>query len=323
MERSQYREQAQKIVFRRRCAAEAEAERMREEYFFDHPDCHRLERELTDLAAAGLKAALAGDTQQVSALRLQQETVRARRDELLCAEGLTIDSFAPRYHCSRCQDTGRVEGKVCACVLTLEREMLARELGGGTPLEDSDFSLFSLEYYPVETDERGGSPRRRMERVLARCRGYADSFDRRAGNLLFVGATGLGKTHLSLAIAKEVIAKGYFVLYGSAQNFLENLEREHFGKKEGDTLRQLQQCDLLILDDLGAEFTSPFVVASVYNIINTRILSGRATIVSTNLSLREIESRYTERLLSRFVGCYEMHEFAGRDVRVLKRLSSR
>ena len=139
-------------------------------------------------------------------------------------------------------------------------------------------------------------------------------------NILFVGATGLGKTHLSLAIAKEVTAKGHFVLYGSAQNFLETLEREHFGKKEGDTLSQLQQCDLLILDDLGAEFTSPFVAASVYNIINTRILSGRPTVVSTNLSLREIESRYTERLLSRFVGCYEVLEFLGRDVRVLKRL---
>ena len=321
MERSQLRQEAQKKVFRRKCAAEAEAQRRREEYFANHPECCQAQRELTDLAAAGLKAALAGDAQQVSSLRERQEAARAKYDELLRADGLTSDSFSPQYHCPLCQDSGRVDGKVCSCVLALEREMLVRELGGGTPLEDSDFSLFSLDYYPVETDTRGISPRRKMEQVLTRCRQYAASFDRKAGNLLFVGATGLGKTHLSLAIAKEVTARGYFVLYGSAQNFLENLEREHFGKKEGDTLRQLQQCDLLILDDLGAEFTSPFVVSAVYNVINTRILSGRATIVSTNLSLRELEGRYTERLLSRFVGCYEMLEFAGRDIRVLRRLT--
>ena len=322
MERSEYRAEAQKIVFRRKCAAEDKAEQLRQDYMASHPELHRLEREMTELASAGLKAALSGDSQQVGALRARHEETKARWLEMLAADQKTPDSFLPQYVCPRCQDTGKVNGKVCDCVLALEREMLSKKLGSGTPLEGSDFSLFSLSYYSEEEDERGHSPRQRMEQILHRCRSYAADFGRTSENLLFVGATGLGKTHLSLAIAKEVTAKGYFVLYGSAQNFLETLEREHFGKKEGDTLSQLQQCDLLILDDLGAEFTSPFVAASVYNIINTRILSGRPTVVSTNLSLREIESRYTERLLSRFVGCYEVLEFLGRDVRVLKRLKT-
>ena len=111
--------------------------------------------------------------------------------------------------------------------------MLAKALGGGTPLADSDFGLFSLEYYPVEADERGISPRRRMEQVLSRCREYAASFDLQAGNLLFSGATGLGKTHLSLAVAKEVTAKGYFVLYGSAQNFWRIWSESILAKKTG------------------------------------------------------------------------------------------
>lgn len=321
MERTKYRGEAMKIVFRRKCAAEAAAERAREEYLSSHPQYCQAEREMAKLASAGLKAAMAGDEAQIRALRQQHDEARVVRDRLLQADGLTQDSFAPKYHCPRCQDTGRVEGRICECVLSLEREMLAKELSGGAPLEESDFERFSLDYYPVEADERGVSARRRMEQIFSRCRNYAGSFDRKSGNLLFTGATGLGKTHLSLAIAREVTAKGYFVLYGSAQNFLESLEREHFGKKDGDTMRQLQQCDLLILDDLGAEFPSAFVVSAVYNIVNTRILARRPTIVSTNLTLREIESRYTERLLSRFVGCYEMLEFAGRDVRVLKRLA--
>ena len=101
---------------------------------------------MTDLAAAGLKAALAGDEVQIRTLRERHEAARARRDALLRADGLTPESFAPQYHCSRCQDTGRAGGTVCSCVQALEREMLARELGGGTPLEESDFSLFSLDY---------------------------------------------------------------------------------------------------------------------------------------------------------------------------------
>lgn len=321
MERTQFRSEAEKIVFRRKCAAEEAAERKRADYFSSHPACRDAEREMTGLAAAGLKAALTGDGALVESLRERHDQAKERRDELLRADGMTAESFLPQYVCPRCQDTGRVDGKVCECVLSLERGMLAKQLGDGTPLEQSDFAAFTLDYYPAQADEQGISPRKRMEKIFSRCRAYADGFHRHAGNLLFVGATGLGKTHLSLAIAKEVTSRGFFVLYGSVQNFLVNMEREHFGKREGDTLRQLQSCDLLILDDLGSEFPSAFVTASVYNVINSRILTGRPTIISTNLTLRQIEERYTERLLSRLVGCFEVMEFSGRDVRILRRLT--
>jgi len=135
------------------------------------------------------------------------------------------------------------------------------------------------------------------------------------------GATGLGKTHLSLAIARQVIDRGYGVVYGSAQNFMLQIERERFGRTEtSESERQLQECDLLILDDLGVEFLTQFVSAAIYNLINTRLMAEHPTIISTNLSISELEGRYSERVMSRIIANYRILPFVGRDVRQLKRM---
>ena len=149
-------------------------------------------------------------------------------------------------------------------------------------------------------------------------RGLGDVYKRQ---LLLSGNTGLGKTHLSLAIASEVMQKGYGVLYDSVINLLRRVEREHFGRGEAgaDTLEILLTCDLLILDDLGAEFDSSFYVSTVYNIINTRLNCGLPTIISTNLAPEEIGSRYGRSVLSRLEGEYEILPFFGEDIRRLKR----
>ena len=147
-----------------------------------------------------------------------------------------------------------------------------------------------------------------------------------AYNPLFIwGTVGLGKTHLSLAIAGQVINKGYGVIYGSAQNLLAKLEKEKFSFNNTEDQPQsylslVLECDLLILDDLGTEFLSQFVTAMLYNIINTRLLEGRPTIISTNLSFQEISKRYTDRLTSRLFGGYIHFEFLGRDIRIQSKI---
>ena len=90
--------------------------------------------------------------------------------------------------------------------------------------------------------------------------------------------------------------------------------------REGSTQAQLTSCDLLILDDLGTEFPSPYVNAALYDILNTRMMAEKPTIISTNLSLKELEDRYSQRFASRVTGYYGKLEFLGRDVRVQKRL---
>ena len=157
-----------------------------------------------------------------------------------------------------------------------------------------------------------------MEKVFAACKSYGEKFRADSPSLLFKGGTGLGKTHLSLAIAGKAIEKGFGVIYGSAQSFAVALERERFDRdlpEDGSTDAQLGECDLLILDDLGTEFPSAYVNAALYNIVNTRMMAGKPTIISTNLSLKELEQRYSQRFASRVTGYYGKLEFLGKDVR--------
>jgi DNA replication protein DnaC len=188
----------------------------------------------------------------------------------------------------------------------------------------STFQQFSLDYYRGKQNEQGEECYFTMQRIYQVCRKYAAEFSTESPSLLFYGKTGLGKTHLSLAIAAEVLGNGYEVVYDSIINLLQQVEREHFGrdKSEVDTLYLLLHVDLLILDDLGTEFDSPFYVSTVYNIINTRINRGLPTIINTNLDLLSIRRRYEERIVSRLFAVYECMHFEGADIRLLKKKNS-
>ena len=192
------------------------------------------------------------------------------------------------------------------------------ELNRTTPLELSSFQSFSLDFYPEKAATSSLSPRHIMEGVKRRCWEYAKSFTLQSPNLLFQGGVGLGKTHLSLAIAGKVISKGYGVIYGSAQNFFSTIESEHFGRGEDKqyTLNLIKTCDLLILDDVGTEFVTQFTTAVLYDIINTRLLSRRPTIISTNLSIDGLKSKYDDRITSRISGNYTRVQFVGSDIRI-------
>jgi len=160
--------------------------------------------------------------------------------------------------------------------------------------------------------------------VLHLCRAYAESFGAQSPNLLFTGEPGLGKTFLSAAIARVVAAKGCGVAYDTASGLLASFEREKFSRDTDEVsdaasrVRQLMSCDLLILDDLGTEMTTQFTVSALYQIVNTRLLEGRPTIISTNLPAAELKQRYSPQIASRLLGVYECYSFAGDDIRMLK-----
>jgi DNA replication protein DnaC len=158
-----------------------------------------------------------------------------------------------------------------------------------------------------------------MQKVFDYCKEYAEEFDGQGFQSIYMfGETGLGKTHLSLAIAGKVIEKGYNVIYGSAHNFFNLIEREHFGRSEnpdGTTEDKLLNCDLLILDDLGAEFITQFTVAELYNIIDTRLAKELPTIISSNIKENELEKKYNNRIASRILYSYYALPFEGNDIR--------
>lgn len=304
----------------RRLRAEEAAYANQQRFYAKCPQAEELKYRMAAEAARAAKIVLGGGNVREELTALKERNLRTQQQyrELLRANGLSEKAVLPQYTCSNCKDTGFVDGKMCSCLKELQRKLAYEQLSRSTPLHSCTFENFSLEYY------RGNElAYRQMERTLTACRGYAERFHPHSKSILFRGGTGLGKTHLSLAIANKVLEKGYGVVYGSTQNFAVSLEKERFDRIDpedaGDTNSQLISCDLLILDDLGTEFSSSYVTAALYNVINTRLQSDRPTIISTNLSFKELETRYSERLASRIIGDYAMFEFIGKDVRAQKR----
>jgi len=309
---------------RRRDRASQALERRRAEAYAKCPELMALEREISSAGLEVVKAISMGENAKAYIESLAESNLAAqeRKKVLLRGAGFPEDFLAIQYTCALCRDWGFVSGRLCDCHSTLLRSLAFAQLSELSPARESGFAQFSLAYYDTATDiELGLSPRTQMSRILSYCQGYAAEFDLSAPSLLFHGETGLGKTHLSLAIAGQVVANGYGVVYGSAQNLLSKLEKERFSynrERFGETEQTLLDCDLLILDDLGAEFSTQFTVAAIYNLINTRLLKSLPVIISTNLTAEELEQKYSRRIASRILSTYTAFQFLGRDIRQLK-----
>lgn len=318
---------ANEELARRRYQATSQAQAHLSEIYQKIPEVQRIDRELstTSLSVARAVIQQADSHQKIEELRRRNLYLQQRREQLLNQAGYPADYTEEHYHCSICKDTGAVGTKRCECYHTLLRDKACELLNRTSPLQLCSFDTFHTEYYPDFTDKNGVSPRNTMTAIYQYCLEYAQRFHPHAKSILMMGATGLGKTHLSLSIAQAVIDKGYGVVYGSAQNLLTTLEKERFSRSisEIDSLEILLGCDLLILDDLGAEFPTQFVSSCIYNIVNSRLNAGKPMIISTNLTPNELRERYTDRIVSRIVGTYEILTFCGSDIRQILRRKER
>lgn len=306
----------------RRSDAIAHAGVFREQMCARFPRLAEIEREMTGTLPEITRIILdGGDPDAMARVRARNLELQNEMALLLHAAGSNRDNFEPVFTCPLCGDTGSNDGKICDCYRQLLREEACKRLSGLSATRLTDFNELETEYYDTAVDPKSGvSVRERMAGIIEYCRNYAEQFTPDADSLLLQGSTGTGKTHLSLAIAKTVTARGYGVIYGSLQPLLRRIESEHFGRAEGNSEEQLFECDLLILDDLGMEQDTPFYRTEVYAILNTRLLEGRPTIISTNLSLAAIRDRYGEQIASRITGGYQTLLFAGKDMRQVLRL---
>ena len=246
---------------------------------------------------------------------LQQERERLAREHF--EEGFLDD--API--CAVCGGSGYVGTAMCQCLMELCRQEQKREVSILSGSRDS-FSHFELSYYPDRPDPKYGvSPRTVMEKNLRDCRNYAASFSAKSENLLFSGNTGLGKTFLSGCIARTVADRGFSVAYETASRLFTKMERARFERDEQCRLETegALAADLLILDDLGTEMTTAFVQSALYQIVNTRLMEKRSTIINTNLTPDKLAQRYTPQIASRIEGEYQLLAFVGEDIRKLKR----
>jgi DNA replication protein len=318
----------------RRALQKYEADRKRREERFREreeavcarePRLREIQRELRATMSRLITSALQRGTDPrpaIDALRDENMSLQRERAELLGKMGLPADCLEEKPNCPLCGDTGYRKGEVCRCLREYYAREQKRELSRMLDLGSQSFETFSLQWYSDLPDpDMGISPRENMEKNLESCRRFADEFGQQPQNLLLTGSPGLGKTFLSAAIARDVSDAGASVVYDTAGGVFERFEAWKFGREEQaaeDTNRVLA-CDLLILDDLGTEMTTAFVQSALYQILNTRLMTEKSTIVNTNLSPGEIGSRYSPQILSRLEGEYETLVFFGDDIRLLRR----
>ena len=305
----------------RRSNALSELTQHREEVFRKVPQLTELEKRISSTGFSIYRIIMSGNDVADKIKKLEEENLQLNKQfiDLLVSNGFPSDYLEIKYYCDKCQDTGFVNGQQCTCLKDLLKQEASRKLNSLTPMKLCTFDSFKLDYYPDNSNENGMSPRERMRSIYNYCKKYADEFSLESPSIIMQGATGLGKTHLSLAIAKSAIDLGHDVIYGSSYNLLNKIERERFGRDEdNDSYNNLLECDLLILDDLGTEYTSAYISATIYSIINTRLLSSKPTIISTNLSMEEMLERYSDRIVSRILGSYERLVFVGKDIRLEK-----
>lgn len=306
---------------------EERARERRESLFLRQPRLREIDGELRSTMSRILSTALRKGTDPraaVEALKKQNLGLQEERRLLLEDLGLPADCLEEKPACPLCGDIGWRDGRMCRCLRAYCAREQQKELSRMLDLGSQSFESFSLEWYSEAEDPAlGVSPRENMEWIYRTCRRYAAGFSPESGNLLLTGDPGLGKTFLSAAIAREVSAEGFSVVYDTAVHIFDRFEARKFGRELGEAVEadveRVLDCDLLILDDLGTEMTTPFVQSALYDIVNRRITERRATILSTNLKLDELGRRYTPQIVSRVEGEYQVLPFFGEDIRRLRR----
>lgn len=298
------------------------SERRREEISGKIPEYDDLSRHLAETGQKLVRLIMKGGDTEKGVAQLEKDNLDTQRcmTELLKTAGYPEDYLQPVYTCPVCRDKGISGGKWCGCFQKLMLEEAARELNSNSPLRLSTFDTFRLEYYPdLLNPKLRVSEREIMRRNFEYCRDYAEKFSTNSEGILMCGPTGLGKTHLSLAIASRVMERGFSVIYGSSPELLRIIEREYFGGSDNDTMSALSGCDLLILDDLGAEMDKQIYESLLYQIINSRICRNLPMIVSTNFDTTNLQSRYPDKICSRLLS-FRLLAFAGDDIRrILKK----
>ncbi len=244
-----------------------------------------------------------------------------QKKSLLIENGYKEDYLDPVYDCKDCEDTGYIGNDKCHCLKQAIIDYSYEQSNLKAVLDRENFSTFSFDFYSKDKHPRLGiSPYDNMRSVHQICLDFVDNFHKEFSNLILYGHSGLGKTFLCNAIAKEILDSGYTVIYLSAFQLFRLFENYRFHKDEeivtNDDIENIFHCDLLIIDDLGTEFNNSLTKAELFNCLNTRLLNEKSTVISTNLSPNEWGDNYSERITSRIFGYYTQLMFIGSDIRM-------
>lgn len=292
------------------------------------PEWTALSEQLPVSASARVRALLLPETTSDPNLDCYSpDEIRAKKEALLLRYGYPADYLSPSYHCPDCRDTGYIGSEKCHCFKQMETQLLYDQSGLNQILDQENFSFFDDALYSDDASKaiHGRTPRQNIQRVLNVCLSFVDQFQKSPKNLLFYGTPGVGKTFLTNCIAKELLQNGHSVIYLSSVRLFDLCAqvslRSDVSPEAQTAYDSLYSCDLLIIDDLGAETTNRFVQTTLFHLVNERLLKNKPMIISTNLTLDGIRKTYGERVFSRITSRFDLLLLFGDDIRLKKRLS--
>ena len=314
--------QVKELFKEKRNNAIIKAENEKFRLYSDIPLLAEIDRKLSGTGIAVFEAALQGGNglnEKLKELEKNNTALQAQRKRLLEENGYTYDPSKPKFECSICEDTGYTENGMCECFRSELINASIKNAGLAMLAAKQSFDTFSFDYYQDNKKALDN-----IKFIVSKCREFSKNIDdTNTPSLLLLGATGLGKTHLSTATAVETVKNGFDVVYETAQNIIADFEYERFEKSYNGAADRRKtdkyfDCELLVIDDLGTEVTNQFTLAYLYNIINTRIIRGGKMIINTNLTAEELRKRYSDRITSRLLGEFQPLLFIGSDIRAKK-----
>lgn len=280
------------------------------------PKYQEISRSISSLCLERGKRLLNGDVHATASLHDEISALSHEKKKLLRDAGYPDDYLEPIYDCPLCKDTGFIDGRKCSCFKQAVINLLYQQSNIKEMLKEENFSKLSMEYYI-------GEDLQRFSHAVEGSKKFIEDFHLDYHNLFFYGTVGTGKSFLSNCIAKELMDKGYSVIYFSSSRLFDTLSKMTFEYQSKEELNRiyddLYNCDLLIIDDLGTELTNSFVASSLFSCLNERQLRKNPTIISTNLSLEELSKRYSERIFSRITSYFQLYKLSGQDIRMHKK----
>lgn len=285
-----------------------------------HPEIMALDKKIGVLCSnVALMAIKKSDNKELEMAKMRDtiEDLRCQKSEALVASNYSPDYLSLNYRCKKCKDTGYIGIKKCSCYHKNLVNIYYKKSEISELLNSNNFSNFTLEYYRANKLENERiSPKENMQMIVSRIQdSYLKDFKNTDTNLLFLGDSGTGKSFLSHCIAKDLMDKGFLVLYRTSDELLKDLKDIRFNNnKELEQL--LLNCDLLIIDDLGTEQITDFSLSETFTFINNKLLKKKRMLISTNLSISSLKDNYGERINSRLLGNFIGLTFFGDDIRI-------
>ena len=303
-----------------------ELERRYDEVRRAAPDFAETEARLAASGAALARCVLSGGA-GLDIIKQHIADARKRRADILKRLSLPEDYLDEIYSCKLCRDTGFDQnGHRCEC----HKRLISKYIGVNSNLTEvmrhQTFDNFDFSLFECQPDVKGLPVIRQIKAAFNKAREVADTFDKTHANLYMYGNAGTGKTYLSSCIANRALQRGFTVYYQSAFKMLDMLEKLKFGRYEEDErqnaeyeVKYIYNVDLLIMDDVGTEFITAYSSAALFDIINSRLVDGKSTVMSSNLSPLKMAEVYGGRVMSRVTGSFDTLAFSGQDLRLMRK----